>query len=310
MKELLLMSLLFLRPLCSWSADDALKVSDAQIASGKLYVYNDFPTRLVAKRNVYVWIPDGYTENKKYDVLYMHDGQMLFDASTTWNHQEWQVDENLSTLMKEGQIRDCIVVGVWNIPDIRFYDYFPQKTLKYMSADDYKAFDKDFNANKFDADSYLQFLVDELKPYIDQHFSTLTGREHTFLMGSSMGGLISLYGLCEYPDVFGGAACLSMHTPMITSNLTQRNIDIASSAFCKYVKAHLPKANSAKIYIDYGDKTLDAYYAPYQQKVDDILYQAGWRTPYWTTNFYPGMSHSENDWARRLFVPLLFLLEK
>src|SRR5574344_649663 len=311
MKKLLFTSLMSLLPLCGGYAEDGLRLSDAKISDGKLYEYKDFPTNLVARRNVYVWVPDGYSRSRKYDVVYMHDGQMLFDASTTWNHQEWQVDETVSQLIREGRIKDCIIVGVWNIPENRFYDYFPQKTLKEMTADEYKAFDKEVDAKNFDADGYLKFLVDELKPFVDSNFSTQKGREHAFLMGAIMGGLISLYGLCEYPMVFGGAACLSMHTLMVTSKMmTPRNIALSAPAFCKYLKDNLPKANSAKIYIDYGDKTLDAQYAPYQQKVDDVLRHAGWSVPSWTTNFYPGMSHSETDWAKRLFVPLMFLLEK
>lgn len=311
MKMFLLTSFSLLFSMCGWSAENNMRLSSANVAGGTLYEYPLFPSQLVAVRNVNVWLPDGYSKDKKYDVVYMHDGQMLFDSTTTWNHQEWQVDETVSTLIREGKIRDCIIVGVWNIPDLRFYDYFPQKTLKYMSGEEYQAFDRELDAKKFDADRYLKFLVTELKPYIDSHFSTNTGQEHTFLMGSSMGALISLYGICEYPEVFGGAACLSMHTLMVTSKVQNlRNTEIAFPAFCRYLKSNLPKPNSAKIYIDYGDKTLDSYYAPYQQKVDDIFYQAGWRTPSWTTNFYPGMSHSESDWARRLFVPLMFLLEK
>ncbi len=283
----------------------------ANVSSGNLYEYGQFPTKLIQPRNVYVWVPDGYTENRKYDVIYMHDGQMLFDSTSTWNKQEWQVDEKVSELLKDGKIKDCIIVGVWNIPQNRFYDYFPQKVIQFMPENEYQEFDKEQHADRLDADNYLRFLVNELKPYIDSHYSTYTDREHTFLMGSSMGGLISLYGLCEYPQVFGGAACLSMHSLMITSGMmNERNIEISAPAFCRYLKANLPKANSARIYIDFGDKTLDAYYAPYQNKIDDVMRSQGWCRPAWTTNFYPGMAHSETDWAKRLFVPMMFLIGK
>lgn len=145
-----------------------------------------------------------------------------------------------------------------------------------MSEAEFCEFDKELDASRMNADSYLKFIVNELKPYIDKNFSTNKGREHTFLMGSSMGGLISLYGLCEYPDVFGGAACLSMHTLMVTSKLMNiRNTEIAAPAFCRYLEEKLPEANRSKIYIDYGDKTLDSYYAPYQQKIDDVLRRKG-----------------------------------
>ena len=76
-------------------------------SGGKLYEYKNFPTSLIWARNVYVWVPENYSSQKRYDVVYMHDGQMLFDAETTWNRQEWKVDENVSALIAEGKIRDA-----------------------------------------------------------------------------------------------------------------------------------------------------------------------------------------------------------
>jgi enterochelin esterase-like enzyme len=311
MKKLWPLFAMIFHSVCASAADNGLSTAPIKVSAGKLYEYVNFPTRLITPRNVYIWVPEGYTEQKKYDVVYMHDGQMLFDSTATWNHQEWRVDETASELMQSARIRDCIIVGIWNIPEKRFYDYFPQQVLNFMPTDEYKAFDAELHAAQFDADNYLRFIVEDLKPYVDTHFSTLTDRTHTFLMGSSMGALISLYGLCTHPDVFGGAACLSLHSVMITSKvLNDRNTAIAAPAFCRYLRKNLPPANSAKIYIDYGSKTLDARYGPYQEKIDEVLYQNGWRKPFWTTNFYPGMAHTEKDWAQRLFVPFMFLLEK
>lgn len=310
MKKLII-ALLLIKMLCVNAAGERMVAASVSVSSGKLYEYKNFPTELIKARNVYVWVPENYSSQKKYDVVYMHDGQMLFDAETTWNHQEWKVDECVSLLINEGKVRDCIVVGIWNIPENRFYDYFPQKTLNYMAVEELREFDKGLNTSKMDADNYLKFLVTELKPYIDRNFSTNREREHNFLMGSSMGGLISLYGLCEYPEVFGGAACLSMHTLMVTSKLmNNRNTEISAKAFCKYLDENMPESNKSKIYIDFGSKTLDSYYATYQQNIDDILRMKGWHVPYWTTNYYAGMSHTETDWAKRLFIPFMFLLEK
>ena len=93
-----------------------------QVSSGKIKQFEKFTSQFVTSRNVDVWLPDGYDKSKKYAVLYMHDGQMLFDASTTWNGQEWQVDEVLSRLIKDGKVRDCIVVGISNDSDMRWSD--------------------------------------------------------------------------------------------------------------------------------------------------------------------------------------------
>lgn len=109
MKKLFI-ALLLTKMLCANAAGDGMVVADAGVSGGKLYEYKNFPTSLIRARNVYVWVPENYSSQKRYDVVYMHDGQMLFDAETTWNHQEWKVDENVSALMAEGKIRDCIVV--------------------------------------------------------------------------------------------------------------------------------------------------------------------------------------------------------
>lgn len=128
MKKLFI-ALLLTKMLCANAAGDGMVVVDAGVSGGKLYEYKNFPTSLIQARNVYVWVPENYSSQKRYDVVYMHDGQMLFDAEATWNHQEWKVDENVSALMAEGKIRDCIVVGVWNIAESRFHDYFRRRRL-------------------------------------------------------------------------------------------------------------------------------------------------------------------------------------
>src|SRR5210317_1354823 len=110
-------------------------VSDINLSSGTLERVENFPTKYITPRSVDVWLPDAYSKDKKYAVLYMHDGQMLFDASTTWNKQEWKVDEVASKLIKEGKVQDFIVVSPWNIAEIRWQDYFPQKAFGYLNGE-------------------------------------------------------------------------------------------------------------------------------------------------------------------------------
>src|SRR5690606_33217364 len=152
-----------------------------------------------------------YSQEKKYAVLYMHDGQMLFDGRITWNKQEWMVDEISSRLMNDSITKDFIVVAPFNINEIRHSEYFPQKPFESLSEDTRDSLIVEANNNnvKFDivtADNYLNFLVHELKPYVDKNYAVHTDRENTFVAGSSMGGLISMYAICEYPKVFAGAA--------------------------------------------------------------------------------------------------------
>jgi enterochelin esterase-like enzyme len=280
-----------------------------QPAAGTIRHFEAFPSRFVQARNVDVWLPDNYSPEKRYAVLYMHDGQMLFDSTITWNRQEWGVDETLSALLRRKKIQDCIVVGIWSIPEQRYADYYPQKALDYTPEPTRSELLAGALKNGPNADNYLRFLTQELKPFIDSAFFTRTDPAHTFIMGSSMGGLISAYALCEYPNVFGGAACLSIHSPMVLAELADSlRAHQANAGFCNYLEKHLPRANSRKIYFDHGDQTLDAYYAPFQSNIDAVMRRKGYRKPHWRTRVFPGTDHSERAWAGRLAGPVRFLL--
>jgi predicted alpha/beta superfamily hydrolase len=132
------------------------------------------------------------------------------------------------------------------------------------------------------------------------------GPKGTFIAGSSMGGLISLYALCEYPKVFGSAACLSTHWPGI---FTMENNPVPD-AFIRYLEENLPRPGSHKIYFDFGTETLDSLYEPLQNRVDDVMRHHGYTHKNWMTLKFPGEDHSERAWHSRLEVPLLFLLRQ
>lgn len=297
----------------SFISVEATAQSLPKVISGSIQRHENFYSRFVTPRNVDVWLPDGYTVQKKYNVLYMHDGQMLFDSSSTWTQSSWDADDVISALLAADKIKDVIVVGIWNDGKARHADYFPQQPFESLSQAE-----KDtvyaarvngysvFGDYKIQSDNYLKFLVTELKPYIDSAYSTYTKMEHTFIMGSSMGGLISMYAICEYPNVFGGAACMSTHWPGI---FTMKNNPMPE-AFAKYIQTHLPDPKKHKIYFDYGDQTLDAMYPPLQKKVDEIMQKKGYNQKNWLTKFFPGQNHSEISWHNRLDIPLLFLLKK
>ena len=146
----------------------------------------------------------------------------------------------------------------------------------------------------------------ELKPFIDSSFSVYTNQQNTFIGGSSRGGLISMYAICEYPEVFGGAGCLSTHWSGVYTN--QRNM--IPEIFYTYLSQHLPSPKTHKIYFDYGSLTLDSLYKPYQLKVDEIMKQKGYNSSNWITKEFPGENHSEKSWSKRLYIPILFLLKK
>ena len=283
-----------------------------KVVAGTIQRLPDFKSEYVTSRNIDIWLPRDYSTAKKYSVLYMHDGQMLFDATTTWNKQAWEVDDVMTQLFQSGAIQDCIVVGVWNGGATRHADYFPQKPFEQLTQ---KQKDSLYQVNRpngnsvfqqyeVHSDNYLKFLVREVKPYIDSHFSVYTDAAHTFVAGSSMGGLISMYAICEYPKVFGGAACLSTHWPGVFS---VENNPIPAQ-FIRYLKKHLPQANSHKIYFDFGTATLDALYEPFQKQADAVMIAKGWDSAHWITRKFEGEDHSEQAWHKRLAIPLTFLL--
>ena len=241
----------------------------------------------------------------------MHDGQMLYDPSNTWTKSSWEVDDVLTKLQREGKIADVIVVGISNTGKTRHAEYFPQKPFESLTTEQQDFVTKSLQTTgrtteifKPVSDNYLKFIVTELKPFIDKKYAVYKDRKHTFIAGSSMGGLISMYAICEYPSVFGGAACLSTHWPGIFS----MESNPVPAAFVKYMQNHLPNPKTHMIYFDYGDQTLDAMYPPLQKKVDEVMKEKGFTDKNWETRFFPGKSHSEVSWNERLDIPILFLL--
>jgi len=282
------------------------------LSSGIIKRIDSFPSKFVRPRTVDIWLPTNYNKSKKYAVLYMHDGQMLFDAQTTWNKQEWKVDEIIGGLIDSTKIKDCIVVAMWNHSDIRHTEYYPQKPFDLLPQKfkdsifetAKKQFGTDFKG--LQSDHYLKFIVEEVKPFIDSNFSTFTNSENTFIAGSSMGGLISMYALCEYPEVFGGAACLSTHW---VGFMPQENSPVPATFF-SYMEQNLPSPNTHKIYFDFGTNTLDEFYVPYQQSVDEVLKLKGYDEKNARNLKFEGHDHSENSWNQRFQISVEFLLKK
>ena len=284
--------------------DKTIKVDNTvKVSAGSIERYL-FRSDYVDERNIDVWLPEDYSGSKKYAVLYMHDGQMLYDASGAWNAKEWDVDTTVDKLMKEGKIRDVIVVGIYNNGNKRHIEYFPQKAIDLIAEPEHKKV-IDLMPGGPLADKYLKFIVTELKPFIDATYSTKSEQKNTFIAGSSMGGLISMYAICEYPQVFAGAGCLSTHWIGTFDN----NKEIPE-AFNAYLKKNLPSARNHKIYFDHGTVGLDANYPEYQKMIDSTVRAAGYTDKSLMTLEFSGDDHNEICWSLRLHIPLTFLLEK
>lgn len=278
---------------------------------GRIERLADFASRYVPARHIDVWLPPGYSDKSKYAVLYMHDGQMLFDAGITWNKQEWRADETAAELMQAGNTRPFIIVAVHNAGPRRHSEYFPQKPFEALPAavqgellkSERNPAQSLFSA-PVDSNAYLKFLVHELKPFIDRSYSVHTDAGNTVIMGASMGGLISWYALAEYPTVFGAAGCLSSHWP----GVMPRDDNPVPAVFFDYLKTALPEPGRHRLYFDYGTATLDAYYPALQKQADAVLWQRGYSPQHWQTLRFEGAEHSEQAWAERLAIPLQFLL--
>ena len=266
--------------------------------TGSLRTIEKFESRYVDARRVDVWLPPSYGEEpaRRYPVLYMHDGQNLFDPALSYIGVDWGIDEAITRLAAEGRLREAIVVGIWNTPK-RFAEYMPAKAVTEAGVPPGWPDMPWMSRQKIVSDDYLRFIVEELKPRIDGEYRTLPGREDTVVMGSSMGALISLYAVTEYPDVFGAAGCVSVHWP------------VGDGLVADHLARHLPTRGRNRFYFDHGTVTLDAGYAIYQRRVDAMMRAAGWREGRdFLTYVDAGAAHDERAWRARLAVPLEFLL--
>jgi enterochelin esterase-like enzyme len=280
---------------------------------GKIERIVDFQSKYVDSRHIDVWLPNDYTPDKKYAVLYMLDGQSLFDANQAWNKQAWNVHLAINKLTAEKKILDTIVVGIPNGQKYRYSEYFPEKYLTLLPNNIRDEYVRRAQIGRPLSDNFLRFLVEEIKPVIDSKYSTFSKPNGTFIMGSSMGGMISVYALCEYPEIFGGAAALSTHwIGLPTSWGAPKQINNASfpMAAFTYLRKNLPSANTRLIYMDHGTLGVDAIYGSYQTIVDQIGKEIGYEVSHWKSAVFEGAEHNERDWSVRVDIPLLFLLGK
>ncbi|MBK6995954.1 MAG: hypothetical protein IPH31_13905 [Lewinellaceae bacterium] len=227
-------------------------------------------------RNRRVWLylpPDYQTTGKNYPVLYMHDGQNLFDQTTSFSG-EWEVDESLNDLHAQGDW-GCIVVGIDNGGQYRLDEYSPWVNLQYGGGQ---------------GDEYLEFIINTLKPYIDANYRTLPGRLTTGIAGSSMGGLISMYALAERQDVFSKAGIFS---PAFW---------FADNEPASHVATH-PKQGNVRVYFLAGadeenNGNQSNYVVEDMQAVANAMTTAGFSPGEKSFNVIADGQHAEWFWAR------------
>lgn len=264
---------------------------------GTLLRYPNFHSNNVVPRNVDVWLPPDFSASptRRLPVLYMHDGQNLFDPALSFSGVSWGVSETLTRLAEQGRVRSSIIVGIWNT-ERRIPEYLPAKPFLNAQAENMMRHSR-ISGDPILSDEYLRFIVRELKPFVDREYPTLSDRANTFTMGSSLGGLISLYALCEYPDIFGGAGCVSTAWT------------IGGGTMLDYLQTSLPPPGAHKLYFDFGTGQGDKWYEPFQKHADDIMRTAGYAEGKdWVSHRIEGADHSERAWRERVDLPLEFLL--
>jgi len=244
--------------------------SFSDIIGSLKYHHEFYSSNLKNERDILIWLPPSYeASSKRYPVVYMHDGQNLFDPRTSYSGIAWDVDKTATQLIREKKIEEIIVVGISNSKDrIEEYNLYSSKGIKYSS-----------------------FLINELKRFIDENYRTKEDPLNTCTIGSSMGGLFSFQLIMKYPYVFGKAACLS------NSFWINRN-----RVFTEPKEKFL---DNLKIYIDCGTSENELIFD--NMKMALILRNSGMecgRNLYY--HFEKGAEHSESYWAKRLHRPLTF----
>jgi predicted alpha/beta superfamily hydrolase len=274
----------------SWAKDQGRFVELADVASAPM-----------PATGVTVWLPPGYdTARQRYGVIYMHDAQNLFFAERSNFKKIWAADKSALRLIEAKQVSPFIIVGINQPGEARYAQYLPQALYTAASPDLRGKLDK-MAARPIYSDVYLRFLVTKLKPMIDKRFRTRDDRDHTAIVGSSMGGLISCYAFTRYPIVFGRAACVSTHWPMGNPIETEANRAEIVKLWAAEFARGLGQPAGRRLWMDHGDQTLDAFYPQYQADVSREVAQLGWRRDKdFAARSYPGAAHDENAWAVRL----------
>lgn len=235
--------------------------------TGKVEYITDVTYLGLEPRDVIIWFPPSYDslQTKTYPVLYMHDGQNIFDPLTSSFQVDWQLDETADSLIRTGEIEEIIIVGIYNTLN-RYSEYSPNDT-GYL---------------------YMKFIVEELKPMIDKNYRTKPFREYTATGGASMGGLISLMLAWEHSETFSKAACLS-------PAFLNRNFNYVST-----VSEYEGNQKPIKLYIDNGGDALDNVLQPGIDLMLEALKNKGYeqgKDLCWFKD--ENAAHSESSWSER-----------
>ena len=278
---------------------------------GRFLEYEHVAAAGLPEQRLTIWLPPGYDRgNRRYPVLYMHDGHNLFDPAKSNFNKVWAADKAMLAAMKSGKVAPHIIVGIWAPGKERYRQYLPQSLYQAASGAPRAAMDAMTGGPVVSA-AYLDWLAGPLKHWVDARFRTRAGRDDTAIIGSSMGGLMSCYSFLERPQTYGRAGCVSSHWPAADPRAVGEANPELIALWDGWFAARLGQADGRRVWMDHGTATLDAFYAPYQRAIDARMAASGWqRGRDWESKVYEGAEHEENAWARRLPEVFGWLLHK
>lgn len=263
-----------------------------------IFRIENFKSKFVRNRGIEIYLPQGYDSSKVYKVLYMQDGQNLFDQVVAYQHEPLLLHE----CILRNNIHDLIIVGIWNT-EKRFREYLPNEIYKSLRRKDKKMIRKEYGGIP-EGDLYIRFLFEELKPFIEEHYTVSRRAEDCFIGGISMGGLISCYIALKYPEQFSTALCLSTHWPLSVIHDRERIPD----AYLDILKNYLPSSSNSRFYFDYGTDNIDGWYKKYQLRVDQLFnVEKISSINNFSSQEFDGASHAMSDWKKRIDIPIRFL---
>lgn len=268
---------------------------------GRLLQYERVAAAGLPDQRLTIWLPPGYDAGaRRYPVLYMHDGHNLFDRRLSNFDKIWAADQAMLQVSASGAVEPHIIIGIWAPGADRFRQYLP-RDIQDAASPGLRAKMDAAAGGPILSDAYLAWIAGPLKSWVDASFRTRTGRDHTAIMGSSMGGLMSCYAFLGRPDIFGRAACISSHWPAIDPRALERGDPELIRLWDRWFAEKLGPPDGRRLWLDHGTATLDAFYAPYQQAIDARIATSGWQKGKdWESRVYEGAEHEENAWAARL----------